>query len=74
MEKIEDLYVTALVDLRSCLPKILIFLSLILMLLIFYPIISSSFEGVSLQLDNKKVPVQSLSYILILLLKKTLKK
>jgi hypothetical protein len=64
MEKIEDLYVTALVDLRSCLPKILIFLSLILMLLIFYPIISSSFEGVSLQLDTKKIPAKSLLNLL----------
>jgi hypothetical protein len=65
MGQIEDLYVTALVDLRACLPKILVFLSLILLFIIFYPFLSSSFEGIYLQLDNQKIPAKGLLNLLI---------
>jgi hypothetical protein len=65
MKNLEDLYVSALIDLRSSLPKLLVFLSVILMLIVFYPIISSSFEGVYLQLNDKKIPAKSLFNLLV---------
>ncbi|MEM0480990.1 MAG: hypothetical protein QXQ14_02295 [Candidatus Aenigmatarchaeota archaeon] len=74
MGKLEDLYLTALADLRASLPRFLVFLSVILLLIIFYPIISNSLENSYLQLGEEKVSAKSILnmltffYITILLI------